>query len=567
MQCTSVLVFYLLAFSLSGIFIECQDWPNYDFVVREAAYRRLCKAKKILTVNGEFPGPTIYVHRGDIITVTIYNQGRDNITIHWHGVKQPRNPWSDGPEYITQCPIQPGKVHRQKVIFSTEEGTLWWHAHSDWSRATVYGAIVIYPKLGATYPFAQPYQEVPIILGEWWKTDVRKVLKEALLTGRNPTTSDAFTINGQPGDLYNCSNRGTFNLSIEHDRTYLLRIINAAMNHILFIAISSHNLTAIGADGSYVKPFTKEYMVLGPGQTLDCLLHANQESGEYYMAASPYSTGVHVEFDQSITTAIVKYIGNYSKYIAPWLPYLPSFTDTAAAFDVLGQFRSLASQDHPIFIPINNMRTKLIFAISINAFPCLNNLCLGPNGTRLAASINNISFIYPNVDLLQAYYYKTSEALVGEITPSDPPVLYNYTAEYQDLALELTRKGTSVKYLEYNSDVEIVFQGTSLVAGLDHPMHLHGYSFYVVGWGFGNFDKDKDPLTYNLVDPPLRNTVVVPKNGWAAVRFKADNPGVWFLHCHIERHQTWGMDVALVVMDGNQDEAKMLPPPLGMPPC
>lgn len=56
-------------------------------------------------------------------------------------------------------------MHSQKVIFSTEEGTLWWHAHSDWSRATVYGAIVIYPRLGTTYPFTQPYQEVPIILG------------------------------------------------------------------------------------------------------------------------------------------------------------------------------------------------------------------------------------------------------------------------------------------------------------------------------------------------------------------------------------------------------------------
>ncbi|WOG86778.1 hypothetical protein DCAR_0205996 [Daucus carota subsp. sativus] len=565
----NISVFYFLAFLLCGMFIECDSWPvsNYNFVVREAPFRRLCKAKKILTVNGEFPGPTLYVHRGDTIYVNIYNQGKDNITIHWHGVKQPRNPWSDGPEYITQCPIQPGKVQVQKVIFSTEEGTLWWHAHSDWSRATVHGAIVVYPKLGTSYPFAQPYQEVPIILGEWWKTDVRKVLKEALLKGGNPRTSDAFTINGQPGDLYNCSKRGTFKLNVEHDRTYLLRVVNAAMNHILFIAISRHNLTAVGADGSYIKPFTKEYMVIGPGQALDCLLHANQELGRYYMAASAYSTGVHVEFDKTTTTAILQYSGSYPKNVAPLLPYLPSFTNTTAAFDVLGQFRSLASQDHPIFPPTNYLRTKLLFVISINAFPCLNNLCQGPNGTKLAASMNNISFAYPNVDLLQAYYYKTSEALLGESIPSNPTVVYNYTADYQDLSSELTRKGTSVKFLEYNSDVEIVFQGTSLVAGMDHPMHLHGYSFYVVGWGFGNFDTEKDPPAYNLVDPPLLNTVVVPKDGWTAVRFRADNPGVWFLHCHIERHQTWGMDTALIVMDGNQDEAKMLPPPPYMPPC
>ena len=74
--------------------------------------------------------------------------------------------------------------------------------------------------------------------------------------------------------------------------------------------------------------------------------------------------------------------------------------------------------------------------------------------------------------------------------------------------------------------VELVFQGTTLVGGNDHPMHLHGHSFYVVGMGLGNFDKDKDPLRYNLVDPPLMNTIVVPLDGWTAIRFTANNPGL-----------------------------------------
>ena len=82
-----------------------------------------------------------------------------------HGVKQPRNPWSDGPENITQCPIKPGKKFTYEVVFSDEEGTLWWHAHSDWSRATVHGAIVISPKNGTSYPFPKPYAEEVIILG------------------------------------------------------------------------------------------------------------------------------------------------------------------------------------------------------------------------------------------------------------------------------------------------------------------------------------------------------------------------------------------------------------------
>ena len=81
-------------------------------------------------------------------------------------MKQPRNPWSDGPEFITQCPIMPGKSFTQKISLSDEIGTLWWHAHSDWSRATVHGQMFIYPKRGDSYPFPRPHAEVPMVLGK-----------------------------------------------------------------------------------------------------------------------------------------------------------------------------------------------------------------------------------------------------------------------------------------------------------------------------------------------------------------------------------------------------------------
>ena len=78
---------------------------------------------------------------------------------------QPRNSWSDGPEYITQCPIEPGSNFTYEIIFSDEEGTLWWHAHSDWTRHTVHGAIVILPKEETGYPFPQPDREEILVFG------------------------------------------------------------------------------------------------------------------------------------------------------------------------------------------------------------------------------------------------------------------------------------------------------------------------------------------------------------------------------------------------------------------
>ncbi|KAL6315618.1 hypothetical protein AAG906_003721 [Vitis piasezkii] len=413
-----VFLLQILAFLLFGGGIHCQaSTRRLTFVVKEASYTRLCSTKNILTVNGQFPGPTIYAKKGETIIVDIYNRGKENITIHWHGVNMPRYPWTDGPEYITQCPIQPGSKFSQKIILSSEEGTLWWHAHSDWTRATVHGAIIVYPKNGTKYPFPKPNAEIPIILGQWWKTD--------------PNASDSLLINGQPGDLLPCSKS--------------------------------------------------------------------------------------------------------------------------------------ADLKHPCNVPLSPS-TKLIYTVSMNSFLCPNNSCAGPNGTRFSASINNISFQFPTIDILQAYYYNIS-GVYGDKFPSVPQLVFDFTTDILPLEYQTPKNGTEVRVLEYNSTVEIVFQGTNLIAGTHHPMHLHGYSFYVVGWGFGNFDKNRDPLRYNLVDPPLQSTISVPTKGWAAIRFEASNPGVWFMHCHVERHVTWGMGTAFIVKNGKHPEAQMLPPPSDMPPC
>lgn len=47
-----------------------------------------------------------------------------------------------------------------------------------------------------------------IIEGEWWDANPVDVLRESIRTGAAPNISDAYTIDGQPGDLYKCSSQG-----------------------------------------------------------------------------------------------------------------------------------------------------------------------------------------------------------------------------------------------------------------------------------------------------------------------------------------------------------------------
>ncbi|KAI3738303.1 hypothetical protein L2E82_28327 [Cichorium intybus] len=169
---------------------------------------------------------------------------RYNVTIHWHGARQITTPWADGPDFITQCPIRPGGSYTYRFTISGQEGTLWWHAHSSWLRATVNGAIVIHPKLGDSYLFPKPKCDSVIALGEWWDANPIEVIREATRTGATPNVSDAYTINGQPGDLYKCSNKDTVIVPIDSGETNLIRVINSTLNQQLFITIvhvsSSH---------------------------------------------------------------------------------------------------------------------------------------------------------------------------------------------------------------------------------------------------------------------------------------------------------------------------------------
>ncbi|XP_022735123.1 laccase-14-like [Durio zibethinus] len=538
---------------------------NYYWIVKETNFTKLCTTSTVLTVNGSFPGPEIHAKKGDTVFVTVQNDGPYGISIHWHGVRQPRNPWSDGPEYITQCPIKSGGNFTQEINLSTEEGTLWWHAHSDWSRATVHGAIKVFPANGTSYPFDKPDGDQTIVFSSWYKSDVMDVLDEAVASGGDPNVSDAYTINGEPGDLYDCSNETMYSLLVETGKTYLLRIVNSILNEEMFFAIANHNMTVVGSDGAYVKPFSTDYLFITPGQTMDVLVTANQAASYYYMVLTPF-LDTDSSYDNTTSRALIKYSGNYTTPTSIPVPTFPNISDSISAQLFVVRLKSLADAAHPINVP-KNITKQIFMTVSVNLFACPNSTgCTVDGNNKLAASLNNNSFVMPSTSLLQEYYdnnYNVSH--ITDEFPNKPPTPFNYTTVANMSAY--TSEGTQVITLNYGDEVEIVFQGTNIGATQNHPMHLHGYSFYLVGTGSADFDNGTDPGRFNLVDPPEVNTVAVPRKGWTAIRFKADNPGVWFMHCHFERHTTWGMSTVVIVKDGGTNETSMRPPPSYMPPC
>merc|ERR1712131_237612 len=120
-----------------------------------------------------------------------------------------------------------------------------------------------------------------------------------------------------------------------------------------------------------------------------------------------------------------------------------------------------------------------------------------------------------------------------------------------------------------------------------HLFHIHGMEFYVMATGHGEFPTNFNPafrcvegtfigasacartervenvtIPMNYENPVKRTSVTVPNNGYAIVRFKADNPGMWLLHCHTFTHLMEGQAILLDVTD------KGIPPvPPNFPTC
>jgi iron transport multicopper oxidase len=86
---------------------------------------------------------------------------------------------------------------------------------------------------------------------------------------------------------------------------------------------------------------------------------------------------------------------------------------------------------------------------------------------------------------------------------------------------------------------------SGLTSSKKHPFHLHGHAFQVV------YRSEEEAGAYlgNETFAPLpmrRDTVLVKPNGNMVLRFRADNPGVWLFHCHIEWHVASGLVATMI---------------------
>ena len=80
-------------------------------------------------------------------------------------------------------------------------------------------------------------------------------------------------------------------------------------------------------------------------------------------------------------------------------------------------------------------------------------------------------------------------------------------------------------------------------------IHLHGHDFALLEQAYNKTFNASD-LQLKLDNPPRRDVVLLPTNGYIVIAFKADNPGAWLVHCHIAFHISEGLGMQIMERQG-----------------
>ncbi|XP_045445403.1 laccase-1 [Melitaea cinxia] len=542
----------------------------------------------ILTANRMLPGPSIQVCENDKVVIDVENhmEGME-VTIHWHGIWQRGSQYYDGVPFVTQCPIQQGNTFRYQ--WQGNAGTHFWHAHTGLQKLDgLYGSIVVRQppsKDPNSHLYDYDLTTHVMLISDWLHEDAAERFpgRLAVNTGQDP---ENVLINGK--GQFRDPNTGFMTntplevFTITPGRRYRFRMINAFASVCpAQVTIAGHNLTVIATDGEPVQPVQVNTIISFSGERYDFVIEANNIPGAYWIQVRGLG---ECGIKRTQQLGILRYArGPYQPSSAPptydvGIPQGVVMNPLDARCNIrrndaicVSQLKNARNidpailQERPdvkIFLPFRFFAYRPEMLFQPNTY---NRYLVAPQGDHVISLIDEISYMAPPAPLISQYDdINPDQFCNGDNRPADCGQNCMCTHKV-DIPL--------------NAVVEVVMVDEVQIANLSHPFHLHGYAYNVIGIGRSPDQNVKKINLKHALDldrrgllerhlkqgdlPPAKDTIAVPNNGYVIVRFRANNPGFWLLHCHFLFHIVIGMNVVLQV--GTHADLPPIPP--NFPTC
>lgn len=524
-----------------------------------------------------------------------HKKADSHVALHWHGVQMHGQPDQDGAHGFTSCSIPPRDSHTYNFTLGPKDvGTHWWHSHVGMSRSDgLWGAFIVHdPKekdqLATTA--REPYQaEALVTFGDHYhKPGAHQLSWFMSLSslGFEPTPESSL-VNGR--NIFNCSRAmapdtacsgfhsqyATIQIGEKGQRTRI-RLINVGAVANQYISIDYHSLTVVEVDGTLVKPFVVRKLTVAPGQRYSVIIDKVKDTPDedmFWLRA----TIDHDCFNMPnpALTLTSKAIVRYAKQ-----------SKESQSKDAVISSSGLDLRSRGISMDeIYEMGNKLTIFGSMTlpksqAWPhvpepengILMDSCQDVHHSALKPLLGEQNPAPAEFDqriVLDARMPRlSSNKLVpmGYINSSSwrsneqEPLINSYRVHKGKDKGNPSRKENSPMVIELPSIVSSNSSSTrpqyveAVVQNWDdgpHPFHMHGHKFWVMeifqtSYLHGVYKDKGQSAKYNLKEAAKRDTVNIPRRGYAVLRWKADNPGVWAFHCHVLVHMVSGMAMAFV---------------------
>ncbi|KAJ7663168.1 laccase [Mycena polygramma] len=454
---------------------------------------------------GTFPGMMLFANKGDVMHINV-TMNQDNPTmrrstaIHWHGIFQDRTASEDGPAFVNQCPIAHGEFYRQyNYPLLNQTGTYWFHSH----LSTQYvdgerGTLVIYPDDPLGHLYDVDDETTVVTLADWYHSPAAGLMDQFKVDGVTPVPSSGL-INGI--GRYNGGPEVPWAvINVVQGKRYRFRVINISAYAAFTFSIDGHVFEVIETDGIETVPLAVTSFEIYVAQRYSIILNATEAVDNYWIRAPIDVQGNNPDLDANNVKAILRYQG---------APDADPTTNALVAPVALKGGPGGGGGGNGQAGPLQEF--QLATLVNPGA----------PGGDAPADHVLDLKFnaAGPGVWEINGIVY----------TPPTLPTMlkiFNGATVASDFNVS---EHTFI--LNDNEVVELNIHGAD--HGITHPFHLHGHAFDIVKSASG---------PTNFINPPRRDVIAVEKGG-VTIRFRADNPGPWFLHCHIDWHLEAGLAV------------------------
>ncbi|XP_030376328.1 laccase-2-like [Scaptodrosophila lebanonensis] len=550
----------------------------------------------VMSINRQLPGPALHVCQNDLLVIDVVNRaGGTTTTLHWHGMSMRQTPYMDGVPYVTQCPIAFSNTFRYSFV-ATDSGTHFYHAHAGHHKENgQYGALVVrQPTSPQVSSYDYDLMEHLLVISSWMH-----VPAESLMPGTPNTilAPDAVLINGRGSYIEPSSRVRQARIPpqvyfLQAGKRYRFRVIHAGSHACPFkVQAQRHLLRIIASDGFNVEPRTFDALIINSGERYDFVLLANNTRGDYWLRVSGLGACSRLPTESLALLRYRRADASLAQDAARPLPTQPNFNINYPENNVLNN-------------PMTGCRPGDQCVNELISLERDEQLQCGVVQNTIYLSFNN--YVVSNAEIFRSGYYKhflnlnANTTVVGAINnlsltfPPYPPLTqpeliddaHYCDARRRPATCANQRQCMCVHRLQVplGGTVQLVIVDESESVGpIHHPFHLHGHRFTVHALGQ---HPQGTPMTVALAQsmahrgqllpaaaaassssckakPPFKDTVSIPSRGYAVVRFRADNPGFWLLHCHYEWHLAVGMGLILQVGQLGQ----MVRPPANFPRC